>query len=164
MPKILSDTEIQALLTELKLLPPDYEARINPKPKRGHNEREIELTGNDGNDFRLIIRQSILNVFDFSVILAYLPKQTTQVFRVRRYNGKSHEHSNILERQSPFYGFHIHTATERYQNAMMREDWFAEITHRYGDLRSALDCMITDCGLILPSGQTSLQFGKEAES
>src|SRR6266850_7056893 len=114
MPLQLTDNEISALLSEEKQLAPDYKSRIKTKPKRGHNERELDLIGEAGHEFRLILRQSQFNHLDFSVILAYLPTGTNQLFRLRRYNGFSHEHSNILEAEK-FYKFHIHTATERYQ-------------------------------------------------
>src|SRR5439155_12946442 len=110
-----------------KPLPADYIARTQTKPKRGHKERELDLTGESTGEFRLILRQSLLNSLDFSIILAYQIPRTNQLFRLRRYNGKSHEHTNTLESQT-FYDFHIHTATLRYQDAGMREDSFAEPT------------------------------------
>jgi len=45
----------------------------------------------------------------------------------------------------------ISTATERYQDLGAKEDHFAEMTDRYGDINQALSCMINDCGFILPS-------------
>jgi hypothetical protein len=112
----LTDKEIKALIAETKPLPADYIARTQTKPKRGHKERELELTGKNGSEFRLILRQSLLNSLDFSVILAYQVPGKNQSLRLRRYNGKSHEHTNKLESQT-FYDFHVHTATERYQES-----------------------------------------------
>jgi hypothetical protein len=43
----------------------------------------------------LVLRQSILNPLDFSIILAYRPPKSNQLFRLQRYNGKSHEHTNL---------------------------------------------------------------------
>jgi hypothetical protein len=88
--------------------------------------------------------------FDFSVILAYRPADSTEWFRLRRYNGKSHEHSNPIEREPRFYGYHVHTATERYQELGMEEDAFAEVTDRFSDLASGLDCMLQECGFVPP--------------
>ena len=67
----LTDSEIQSLLGEQKNLPPDYLQRLRTKPKSGHEERELDLKGINGSDFRLILRKSMYNVFDFSVVLAY---------------------------------------------------------------------------------------------
>ncbi len=152
MPIVLNDKEIAARLVEPKVLPADYPAKFALKPKRGHKERELDIAAPDNSQFRLILRQSDLNHLDFSVILAWLPPNTSQIFRLRRYNGKSHEHTNTLERKT-FYGFHIHMATERYQlQSGMDEDAYAEPTDRYADFQGALGCIVKDCNLVLPPG------------
>lgn len=128
------------------------------KPKRGHKERELEVTGESGSEFKLILRQSNFNPLDFSVILAYRPPKSSQLFRLCRYNGKSHEHTNKLEKET-FYTFHIHRATERYQvESGEREDGFAEPTTRYGDFPGALNAMLDDCGFTKPDNLQSLLF------
>ncbi|HXU39061.1 MAG TPA: hypothetical protein VN937_22085 [Blastocatellia bacterium] len=154
----LTDREIADLLNERKPLPRDYRSRIQARPKRGHKERELDIVGEDGSEFRLIIRQSIFNPLDFSVILAYRDPGSTQLLRLKRYNGKSHEHSNKLEGGGPFYDFHIHTATEHYQlESGLREDGFAQPTDRYSDLQGAIACMQEDCGFDSPpNSQPSL--------
>lgn len=153
---LLTDTEISALTGENKRLEQGYRSRLQLRPKQGHRERELDITGEKGSEFRLILRQNLLNILDFSVILAYTVQSSSQIFRLRRYNGKSHEHTNKIERQT-FYDFHIHVATERYQHTGLREDAYAEVTNRYGDFQGALDCLIQDCGLVLPSnGQERL--------
>jgi hypothetical protein len=121
MAAILSDVEIARLLEEKKPLPADYRTKIQIRPKRGHKERELDLEGAGGSDFRLILRQSVINPLDFSVILVHRPPQSNQLFRLRRYNGKSHEHTNPIE-EDTFYDFHIHQATERYQQIGAREN------------------------------------------
>lgn len=67
---VLSDKEIADLIQEQKPLPPDYRSRIQLRPKLGHKERELDLDGDKGNEFRLILRQSAINPLDFSIILA----------------------------------------------------------------------------------------------
>jgi hypothetical protein len=156
----LTDIEIQNFLGERKDLPPDYLQRLRTKPKSGHEERELDLKGTFGSDFRVILRKSMYNVFDFSVILAYCVPGTIQVFRLRRYNGKSHEHTNAIERET-FYAFHIHTATERYQDLGMREDSFAEPTDRFSNFEEAVDCLFDDANLKAPEGQQGKLFKKE---
>ena len=69
------------------------------KAKRGHEEQHLDLTGEAGTRFRLILRQNRINGLDFSIILAVLVPQSTQVFRLRRYNGRSHEHTNQIEKE-----------------------------------------------------------------
>jgi hypothetical protein len=151
MADMLSDQEIQSLVSESKPLPPDYVTRMHARPKRGHKERELDLKGEDGNDFRLILRQSILNPLDFSIILAFRPAQSNVLFRLRRYNGKSHQHTNRIEDET-FYDYHIHQATERYQRLGLREDSYAEQTDRFSDLQQAISCLLHDCGFEIPPG------------
>jgi len=119
------------------------------RAKRGHKERDLAIDGVDGNRFRLILRQNDINAFDFSIILAVEVPNTNQLFRLRRYNGKSHEHTNHIEGDT-FYDFHIHMATERYQELGTREDAYAETTDRFGDFHGALRCLIQDGAFDLP--------------
>lgn len=150
MSEFLTDSQIRELLAERKPLPTDYMRRITPKPKRGHKEQELDVTGKSGSQFRLIVRQSMLNPLDFSVILAYLPPRTNRIFRLRRHNGRSHQHTNTIE-GNRFVDFHIHMATERYQQfGMEREDGYAEPTDRFSDLSGALKCLLRDAGFTIP--------------
>jgi len=151
-----TDSEIAQMIAELKPLPADYESRIQMREKRGHRERELLVTGNSGGEYRLILRQGIHNPLDFSIILGVSPSDTSQLFRLRRYNGR-HQHTNLIERNT-FYAFHIHHATERYQDRGTREDAYAEATDRYSDYATAQDCMIQDCGFVLPNGSQSSLF------
>jgi hypothetical protein len=156
-----SDQQIDELLKESKPLPDDYKKRIRLRDKYGHKERDLSVDGVDGHKFRLILRSGSFNVLDFSVVLAIVPSGSNTLFRLRRYNGKSHEHTNKIE-QETFYDFHIHTATERYQQLGVAEDFHAVPTKRYTDFYSALDCMLQDCGFVLPSGSMkSFPFGEE---
>lgn len=97
----------------------------------------------------MILRQSTFNTLDFSVILGYQLPKSTQLFRLRRYNGRSHEHTNKIEGVT-FYDFHIHQATERYQDIGLDEDTFAEATSRYQDMSGALQCLLADCAFEEP--------------
>ena len=144
-----SDANIIAFLQERKPLPKDYRSKIRLRDKRGHKEQELDIQGAEGSQFRLILRHSNFNVLDFSVILTYCPADRNQLFRLRRYNGKSHEHTNPIE-SNRFYNFHIHTATERYQELGMREDTHAEPSSRFSDFNTAINCMLCDCGFDVP--------------
>jgi hypothetical protein len=145
----LDDFQIKRILSLPKPLPENYQESLLPRPKRGHAERELDIHTTEGTEFRIIVRQSLFNPLDFSVILAYRIPKTNQVFRLKRYNGKSHEHENKLEGVK-FYDYHVHTATERYQDMGFREDAYAEPTDRFVDLKSAMRCMLRDCGFEIP--------------
>ena len=152
------DDQIDALVRERKPLPADWRDRTRMKTKRGHDEQYLDLTGEAATGFRLILRQSRINGLDFSIILAVLVPQTTQVFRLRRYNGRSHEHTNQIENEK-FYDFHVHFATERYQELGAREDAYARPTDRYGTFQDALDCLFTDANVSVPSKAQGELFG-----
>lgn len=149
MPAIFSDAEIAQLISEPKKLPPDWRNRLDLRPKRGHKEQQLDLTGESGSEFRIILRLSNVNPLDFSAILAVRIPRSNRFFRLRRYNGKSHQHTNQIEGNS-FYDFHIHMATQRYQDIGEREDTYAEPTNRYGNLTEAIGCMQQDASLIIP--------------
>jgi hypothetical protein len=143
-----SDAEIKAFLQERKQLSIDFRSKIHLRDKRGHKQ-ELDIESTSGNKFRIILRQSKFNALDFSIILTYCPAGSNQLFRLRRYNGKSHEHTNLIE-SSKFYNFHIHTATERYQELGMREDTYAEPSDRFSDFHTAINCMLSNCGFDVP--------------
>ena len=149
MPVTYLDHEIESLVQEERTVSADWPSRIRLMPKRGHNERHLDIPGAAGSEFRLILRQNQINQLDFSVILAVRVPRSNQLFRLRRYNGRSHEHTNQIESVT-FHDFHIHFATERYQELGAREDAYAEPTDRFGDFRGALQCLTEDANLKAP--------------
>lgn len=159
MPAKYSDSEIDRMIKERKPLLDNYRSHVQLRNKRGHKERELDVAGKNGTQYRLILRQSDFNALDFSIILAVSPQDSNQLFRLRRYNGKSHEHTNQIEGNT-FYDFHIHQATERYQESGAREDAFAEPTDKYGDFHSALRCLFKDCGFEPPANAHLSLFGE----
>ena len=152
-----SDQEIARLILERKFLPADYPSRLRLRPKRGHKERDLDIRGERGNEFRLILRQSIFSPLDFSIILAYRASYTNRLFRLRRYDSKSHEHTNRIEGNT-FYDFPIHTATARYQELGMAEDAYAEPTERFLDIHSAAQCLFEDCRVEIPRDVQDIPF------
>jgi len=144
-----TDEKINALIKERKPLPAKWRDLIHPKSKCGHDERSLELTGDAGGKFRVIFRKSQKNALDFSVILAVHLPESNRLFRLRRYNGNSHWHTNRIESKT-FRDFHIHTATERYQECGLDEDGYAELTDRYGNFLDAWGCLINDANLVIP--------------
>lgn len=125
--------------------------------RNGNYQRSFELTGANGSEFVVKLRQTVVNPLIFSVILGYRIPGLWTVFRLRRYNSK-HFHTNVLEGER-FHDFHIHMATERYQGAGFNEDHYAERTTRHYDFRSAIDCMLNECGFSNPLAGTPLFEG-----
>jgi hypothetical protein len=141
---ILSDETIASLIREAKTVPTGLSPLGKLVARNQHKRREYDVIAKSGNPFTVFIRQSDLNIMDFSVVLGYRLPQVHTVFRLRRYNGK-HQHTNVLEKQT-FYDFHVHTATRRYQTPGFKEDHFAETTTRHWNLESAIQSLIADCG------------------
>ena len=154
-----SDLEIASLVQERKPLPADWRNRIHLRPKRGHDEGQLDLSGDAKSEFRLILRRSSINPLDFSIILAVRAPRSNVLFRLRRYNGRSHEHTNHIE-DVTFYDFHIHCATERYQEIGAREDAYADQTDRYGGFDGALGCLIDDANFEVPA-ESQIDFFEE---
>jgi len=145
---ILNDQQISTLIQEKKILQSkNLKITSQLKDKKGHREKEIILPRKDGGFFKIILRMNNFNVLDFSIILGYIPTNGKALFRLKRFNGKSHEHTNKIEGNS-FYNFHIHFATERYQFNGFDEDAYAVETNLYSDIHSALDYFINDCNII----------------
>lgn len=153
---IYSDSDIQSLLRERKPLDTDFRSGIRLRDALRHQRYELDFTGVEGSRFRLMLRKNKINIFDFSIILGVYPHDSSRLFRLCRYNGKSHEHTNPIE-SIKFHGFHIHIATERYQDFGFREDAYAEPTDRFSDFDTALQCMVNDCGFVF-SGSHGTNF------
>ena len=64
---------------------------------------------------------------------------------LKRYNGKSHEHTNQLDAEQPFYDFHIHQATEKYQLSSYADEHYACPTNLYADIFGAFNNLLVDC-------------------
>lgn len=146
-----SDNEIEALVAVQKYLPGDYRSRLRTRARSyssQHEEAHIEIEVQDLGTFRVIIRKNRINPLDFSVILGYVPPERLKLFHLRRYNG-AHRHSNKLESNS-FRAFHIHHATQRYQEAGWDIDAYAELTDRYDTVDGALETLLDDCNFIRP--------------
>ena len=140
MPTVqLTDEDIEGLIQIPKPLPANYKRllRYRAKPtSEQHEEAQFDIESVNEGIFRVMIRKNLINPLDFSVILGYIPKGRLSLLRLRRYNGV-HEHTNRLEGMR-FRGFHIHHATQRYQEAGWDIDDYAEPTEKYPSSVSGL--------------------------
>jgi hypothetical protein len=153
----LSEDHIRAPIEERKAIPPQL-SPLGALTRRSHHKRkDFTIPAPSGN--MVFVRISVVNMLDFPVILGYRLPHLHSVFRLRRYNGKSHHHTNVLERET-FYDFHIHTATERYQRSGFSEDHFATKTNRYRDLQGAIDLLLDECGFRSPIEESPLFRGQ----
>lgn len=140
---LLTDAEISELLAEQK---PAIDSRkllqtfAKVTPKNGHRRQALTFEGAAGTGFQLSLRQSVLDPYDFSVILTVVRADGS--LNLRRHNGTSHSHSNPIEGDR-FQGvFHVHEATERYQHRGSDAEHFARPTSEFSDLATALHAML----------------------
>jgi hypothetical protein len=147
-----NDKEIINLINEPKIVEATLKDFFDGlKEKKGHREYDYTILRGDGSCFKIKLRQSVENTLDFSAIIGFVPQNSNSWFILKRYNGKSHKHTNRLEKEEEFYDFHIHVATERYQNIGSKVEHYAEKTDRYTNLRGALRCLFDDCNVSLPN-------------
>jgi hypothetical protein len=151
MDKILSDKEIEDLVLEPKRIPDGLSPlrRLTQHGMHVRKDFEVESKISPDNGFVVKVRQSSINSLDFSAILGYKVPGTNTIFRLRRYNGSNHDHTNPLERTT-LTGFHIHKATERYQRHGPHHDTFAESTSDHSSLDTAIRALLRDCGFDPP--------------
>ena len=139
-----TDQQIAELINERKVLPDDWRTQLD-------KNNSLYIIGELGNRFRLITNLNEKYPSDFSVILAVINPKTGAAFRILRYNGMpKRPHNNRIEKQK-IYGYHIHSATERYQERGYDEETYAEETDRYNNLEGALRCLIQDANFELPA-------------
>ena len=164
MSRVLLDTEIDGLLAERKPLPANWRVRLAVREKSGqmHRQRELELQGDGGRQFQVVLRQNILNQLDFSIILIFVDADGTD-YRLVRFNGRHpSQHTNKWEKRKGLSNwsfrnrFHIHKATERYQVDGLEIDGYAEVTERYDSFDSALTEFVKDNGIEAPGGEPDL--------
>lgn len=147
-----TDEQIKELIDEKKRFKIGWERKLNFKQQGKQKTISLEIEG-EQNQFTIILRANIIDPESFSAIFAVIPKDSTQVFRLRRYDGGSHRHANKIEGTVIDHECHIHFATERYQELGNKEEDYAEQTDRFTNLEEAFRCLIEDCQCFFPNGQ-----------
>jgi hypothetical protein len=154
-----SDEQISRFVEEDKYLQEGWDSKIQLRVSRGSRSWDFSVDGCDGSQFGIILRQNKFDEDNFSVILGLFPQGSKKLFHLRRYDGKDHAHTNSIENEALNYVYHIHFATERYQDKGKDEDAFAVTSDRYFDLNSAFSCLLQDCNFTLPVIQQLSVFG-----
>src|SRR4051794_14190284 len=140
----LTDAEIGGLLHERKSMidAAEFLQALAASPTNdGHRRHSASAQGDHGNSFRLAVRQSVHDPYDFSVILIYAAPDGENV-NLRRHNGPTHAHRNPIENSDFAGAFHTHMATERYQRRGFAAEHYAEPTSEFQDLGSAVHAML----------------------
>ena len=141
---VITNVERDALLSEQKI--PAHKISIITLKKKSHlkyKEFEVDLIDSSERKYKMIIRKSTEDIFDFSIILRYYHQEAKTWRTLTRYNGLHGIHKNVLEKES-IEDFHIHKITEKYQNADRKEEGYAEITKSYNTFDAALKEFLKD--------------------
>ena len=129
------------------------------KASRQYSQSELLVSGELGSEFKVVIRKNLLDPLDFSVVLVYLPREEGKGFILRRYNGK-HIHRNHLE-GNELHDFHVHMATERYQQAGLKAEGYAEVSGGYASVQQATECLFRDANFQRGSDRRLNGYGVE---
>ena len=160
--EILTDNEIRDLLEMEKISLRKIDTNNLRLGPLGQKRATFDVQGIDGSRFKVKIRQSSKNLFDFSVILSYYIPETNRFYNLRRYNGSSHRHTNKIEGNVIEYKFHTHVATERYLRRGFRIEGYATETDRYHTIEECLIVFLKDCKIIQGSSFPTrlVEFGQ----
>jgi len=159
-----TDAEIDALVREPKFSGHSVDSILRSmSAKTGkeklHMQTSITFARSNGTDKWLIyLRSSTKKPLDFSCGIEFISARMQAKLTIRRYNGKSHEHTNKLENMDPFYDFHIHQATERYQRSHHDDDTFAMPTNLYVDFPGAFKTLLSECHVVVTADKQENVF------
>lgn len=155
-----TDEKFAEWIAETKQLPGNWRTRLKLQLKEGTSfeHRSMDVQGDTGRVFRVMLRRNTLNQNDFSIILVLVTDEGE--YRLTRYNGSSHQHVNHIERQrgSPDHTFrdkfHIHIATERYQRRDRRNiEGYAVPTTSFSSFETAFEEFFSTNGFLKPQDE-----------
>lgn len=152
-----TDEEFAGWIAETKQLPVNWRTRLKLQPKDGTSfeHRSMEVGGDSGSSFRVMLRRNTLNNNDFSLILVLVTDDGE--YRLTRFNGSSHQHVNHIERRNNLPNhtirntFHIHVATERYQRRDRKNiEGYAVPSAAFGSFETAFEEFFATNGFVKP--------------
>jgi hypothetical protein len=139
----VTDDKIKELIEMKKVVKNANARRLD---KGSHYQYNYNVEGAESYSFQLYMRQNKELDDDFSCGLCWL-MPSGDVLTLCRYNGSSHNHPNVMEKESLGYNCHIHYATEKYIVANKKPDGYAKVTKNYNTLNGALHCLLKDCNI-----------------
>ena len=107
---------------------------------------------------------------DFSIILTFRDN-VGEEFNLCRYNGRHpSQHTNKLEKAEGLPNcwfrnvFHIHRATQRYQENYFAIDGYAEVTDNYSSFDTALHVFVRSNGFSVDTTEDPMLFNGQGDS
>ncbi len=138
--KLYTEADLATLQSmQKRIVNPGARWLEKPKTRPVHRQRAFQVSGGSDDEARFLIyqRENLLDKFDYSSGILYLPRGASSL-TLARYNGPSHEHREIV------YRTHIHRASEKAIAAGLKPESDAEETDRFETLEGALACLVND--------------------
>lgn len=136
-PRRYSQAEIDELIGCAKVVaePPKRDLRED----RGHYRNDMRLRSSDGQlDFRVFMRRNVDLPENFSVGLAYLPKDGTGEVPLLRCNGPHGGYNAAFDAAHPHWDFHVHRASAEMIEAGQRPEKAAEVNKDFASYEEAV--------------------------
>ncbi len=113
--------------------------RQEMKLDQGHWRNDMRVKSIEGDrEFRVFLRRSEDFPENFSIGLAFLPKDGTGEVVLLRCNGPHGGYNDALDPERPHWDFHVHKATAQMIEAGLRPEKLAEVNRQFGSFEEAL--------------------------
>jgi hypothetical protein len=136
-PRQYTQEEIDELIACAKTVsePPKRDMRLD----RGHFRNDMRLKSVDGDrEFRVFMRRNEDFPENFSVGLAFLPKDGTGELMLLRCNGPHGAFNDAFDPGHPHWDFHVHRASAATIEAGLREEKTAALSRDFASYEEAL--------------------------
>jgi hypothetical protein len=165
-PRSYSQQELDALIACPKVVSeaPKREMSLD----RGHFRNDMRVKSVEGDlEFRVFMRRSEDLTENFSIGLAFLPKDGTAEIVLLRCNGPHGGYNDCFDADHPHWEFHVHRATAETIEAGLRPEKPATVNRDFASYQEALQYFlrvtnIIDAMTCFPNMmQTSFKFDEE---
>lgn len=136
-PRRYTQHEIEQLIACAKTVsePPKRELRLD----RGHFRNDMRLKSVDGDlEFRAFMRRNEDFPENFSIGLAFLPKDGTGELMLLRCNGPHGAFNESFDPSHPHWDFHVHRASAAMMEAGLRPEKAATVSRDFASYEEAL--------------------------
>ena len=140
-PRRYTQDEIDSLIGCAKTItePPKREMKLD----RGHFRNDMRLRSGDGAlEFRVFMRRSEDLPENFSIGLAFLPRDGTGEILLLRCNGPHGGFNDTFDPDDPHWDFHVHRATAEMIEAGQRPEKSAVVNRDFASYEEALQYIL----------------------
>ena len=156
-----NQTEVEALISCPKEVSeaPKREMKLDGAQKR-NTAKLVALDGTNG-EFTIFMRQNVDFPENFSIGLAYSPRDGRETITLLRCNGKHGDFNSNFDPQHPHWDFHVHRASDKAIEAGFAPEKFAIKTTEYASFEEALQVFVKQVNLNLKDAQKYFPVGTQ---